>query len=63
MVALQKDEKEIWKYLEEVSRYETRHRIAAQIPRNEKGQFAARDKHKPIKPPGRKGRPRKVREE
>jgi uncharacterized protein YebE (UPF0316 family) len=60
MIAMQKNQKEIMKYLEQISKFEQRHIIASQIPRNEKGQFAVKEKkEKPIKPAGRKGRPPK----
>lgn len=60
MIAMQKNEKEIMKYLEEISRFEQRHTIAAEIPRNSKGQFIKKQpKEKSDKSKGRRGRPRK----
>jgi len=61
MIQMQKNHQEIWNYLERITKYETRHRIAANIPRNDRGQFvpkAAKDKK--IRPEGsRRGRPPK----
>lgn len=42
MIAMQKNQGEIMKYLEQVSKFEQRHVIASQIPRNDKGQFVAK---------------------
>ena len=62
MIAMQKNHQEIWKYLEDISRYEQRHQIASKIPRNERGQFVAKaNPPKPHdKPIRKKGRPPKV---
>jgi hypothetical protein len=43
MIAMQKNQEEIWKYLESISNYEKRFEIAKRIPRNNKGQFASRE--------------------
>ena len=60
MIAMQKNQKEIMKYLDQIAKFEKRHIIASKIPRNQKGQFAPKStKEKPIKPVGRKGRPKK----
>lgn len=40
MIAMQKDNKQIWEYLQKISKYEKRFLIANKIPRNKKGQFS-----------------------
>lgn len=62
MIAMQKNEQEILKYLDQISRFEKRHSIASSIPRNSKGQFISKDrapKEKSTKPIRKRGRPRK----
>ena len=67
MIALQKDQKEIWDYLERISKYGQRSKIATNIPRNRLGQFSKKSQTKPAESSEpvakqkkvRKGRPRK----
>lgn len=62
MIEMQKNQEEIMKYLDQISRFEKRHVIASTIPRNNRGRFVSKaetPKQKPIKPAGRRGRPRK----
>ena len=40
MEAMKKDQKEIWDYLERISKYGQRSQIATGIPRNRLGQFS-----------------------
>lgn len=46
MIAMQKNQDEIWKYLESISKYEKRHQLANQMPRNDKGQFISKQESK-----------------
>lgn len=46
MIAMQKNQDEIWKYLESISKYEKRHELANQMPRNNKGQFVPKEDSK-----------------
>ena len=64
MIEMQKNQQEIWKYLESISKYEKRYEIANRIPRNRKGQFAAKEGERTEKVERtqqirKRGRPRK----
>lgn len=61
---MQKNQKEIWKYLESISKYEKRYEIANRIPRNRKGQFVSKEGEKPEKTQQirKRGRPPKEKQ-
>lgn len=67
MIEMQKNQQEIWKYLESISKYEKRYEIANRIPRNRKGQFVSKEekqeKAEKTQQIRKRGRPKKQQPE